>query len=90
LYRDSRRVCEAAGQGGKPIFFLVIDGMNARANLLSQLNGTIALNIFALSFVACTISPVIVWTAGFHCVMPASTGIGTETVEKLAVVCHRR
>lgn len=42
------------------IFFVAIVGVNAGANLLSQLNGTVALKIFGLGFVACTIPPFIV------------------------------
>lgn len=48
------------------IFFVAIVGVNAGASLLSQLNGTVALEIFLLGFVACTIPPFIVWTIGFH------------------------
>ena len=48
------------------IFFVAIVGVNAGANLLSQLNGTVALKIFGLGFVACTIPPFIVWAIGFH------------------------
>lgn len=48
------------------IFFVAIVGVNAGANLLSQLNGTVALQIFGLGFVACTIPPFIVWAVGFH------------------------
>jgi len=35
-------------------------------DLLSQLNGTVALKIFGLGFIACTIPPFIVWAVGFH------------------------
>jgi putative transport protein len=48
------------------IFFVAIVGVNAGANLLSQLNGAVALKIFLLGFVACTIPPFIVWAIGFH------------------------
>ncbi|WP_176058243.1 transporter [Paraburkholderia sp. BCC1876] len=48
------------------IFFVAIVGVNAGANLLSQLDGAIALKIFLLGFVACTIPPFIVWAIGFH------------------------
>jgi len=48
------------------IFFVAIVGVNAGANLLSQLNGKVALEIFGLGFVACTIPPFIVWAIGFH------------------------
>ncbi|MGJ7511477.1 aspartate:alanine exchanger family transporter [Variovorax sp. GT1P44] len=48
------------------IFFVAIVGVNAGANLLSQLSGGVALKIFLLGFVACTIPPFIVWAIGFH------------------------
>lgn len=48
------------------IFFVAIVGVNAGANLVSQLSGMIALKIFLLGFVACTIPPFIVWAVGFH------------------------
>lgn len=40
--------------------------MNAGANLVSQISAIIALKIFLLGFVACTIPPFIVWAVGFH------------------------
>ena len=48
------------------IFFVAIVGVNAGASLVSQLSGVIALKIFGLGFVACTIPPFIVWAIGFH------------------------
>ena len=48
------------------IFFVAIVGVNAGANLLSQLSGGVALKIFGLGFVACTIPPFIVWAIGLH------------------------
>lgn len=48
------------------IFFVAIVGVNAGANLVSQLSGIVALKIFLLGFVACTIPPFIVWAVGFH------------------------
>jgi putative transport protein len=45
---------------------VAIVGVNAGAILLSQLSGGLALKIFLLSFVACTIPPFIVWAVGFH------------------------
>jgi putative transport protein len=48
------------------IFFVAIVGVNAGANLLSQLNGMVALQIFGLGFVACVIPPFVVWAIGFH------------------------
>ncbi|MDB6050264.1 MAG: putative transport protein [Pseudomonas sp.] len=48
------------------IFFVAIVGVNAGASLVSQLSAMIALKIFGLGFVACTIPPFIVWAIGFH------------------------
>jgi putative transport protein len=48
------------------IFFVATVGVNAGANLLSQLNGAVALEIFGLGFVACVIPPFVVWAIGFH------------------------
>jgi len=48
------------------IFFVAIVGVNAGANLVSQISAIIALKIFVLGFVACTIPPFIVWAVGFH------------------------
>ncbi|WP_297833574.1 transporter [Pseudomonas sp.] len=48
------------------IFFVAIVGVNAGASLVSQLSAVIALKIFGLGFVACTIPPFIVWAIGFH------------------------
>jgi putative transport protein len=48
------------------IVFVAIVGINSGAAVLSQLSGTLALNIFLLGFVACTIPPFIVWAIGFH------------------------
>ena len=48
------------------IFFVAIVGVNAGANLVSQISAIIALKIFLLGFVACTIPPFIVWAVGFH------------------------
>ena len=48
------------------IFFVAIVGVNAGSHLLSQLNGGVALKIFLLGFVACTIPPFIIWAIGFH------------------------
>lgn len=48
------------------IFFVAIVGVNAGANLLSQLNGIVALKIFGLGFFACTIPPFVVWAIGLH------------------------
>ncbi|MBC7682839.1 MAG: transporter, partial [Ferruginibacter sp.] len=48
------------------IFFVAIVGVNAGAHLLSQLSGTLALQIVGLGFVACTVPPFIVWAIGLH------------------------
>lgn len=48
------------------IFFVAIVGVNAGAHLLSQLSGTLALQILGLGFVACTVPPFIVWAIGLH------------------------
>jgi len=41
-------------------------GANAGAGSLSQLTGAVALTIFIVGFIACTIPPFIVWAIGFH------------------------
>lgn len=48
------------------VVFVAIVGVNAGAGLLSQLTGAIALKIFIVGFIACTIPPFIVWAIGFH------------------------
>ncbi len=48
------------------VVFVAIVGVNAGASLLSQITGLIALKIFIVGFVACTIPPFIVWAIGFH------------------------
>ncbi|UFX46936.1 transporter [Bradyrhizobium sp. 41S5] len=48
------------------IVFVAIVGVNAGAGLLAQLSGAVALKIFIVGFVACTIPPFIVWAIGFH------------------------
>ncbi|WP_295953905.1 TrkA C-terminal domain-containing protein [Rhodoferax sp.] len=48
------------------IFFVAIVGVNAGAHLLSQLSGTLALQILGLGFVACTVPPFVVWAIGLH------------------------
>ncbi|WP_258767227.1 hypothetical protein [Bradyrhizobium arachidis] len=48
------------------VVFVAIVGVNAGAGLVSQLSGAIALKIFLIGFVACTIPPFIVWAIGFH------------------------
>ncbi|MFC4278861.1 aspartate:alanine exchanger family transporter [Achromobacter aloeverae] len=48
------------------VVFVAIVGLNAGASLLEQLTGAIALKIFLVGFVACTIPPFIVWAIGYH------------------------
>lgn len=48
------------------VVFVAIVGVNAGAGLLAQLTGALALKIFLVGFIACTIPPFIVWAIGFH------------------------
>ncbi|MDF3075748.1 MAG: transporter [Alphaproteobacteria bacterium] len=48
------------------IVFIAIVGVNAGAGLLAQLTGALALKIFLIGFVACTLPPFIVWALGYH------------------------
>lgn len=48
------------------VVFVAIVGINAGAALLSQLTGGIAVTIFLIGFVACTVPPFIVWIIGYH------------------------
>ncbi|MGE0659463.1 MAG: aspartate:alanine exchanger family transporter [Reyranellaceae bacterium] len=48
------------------IVFIAIVGINAGAGLLSQLTGGVALKIFIVGFIACTVPPFIVWALGYH------------------------
>jgi putative transport protein len=48
------------------VVFVAIVGLNAGASLLAQLTGAIALKIFVVGFVACSIPPVIVWMIGLY------------------------
>ncbi|HEY7644538.1 MAG TPA: transporter [Hyphomicrobiales bacterium] len=48
------------------VVFVAIVGINAGNSLLSQLTGDLALKIFLVGFVACSIPPVIVWSIGYH------------------------
>lgn len=48
------------------VVFVAIVGINAGNSLLAQLTGALALKIFIVGFVACTIPPFIVWAIGFH------------------------
>ncbi|MGH8758684.1 MAG: aspartate:alanine exchanger family transporter, partial [Burkholderiales bacterium] len=48
------------------IVFIGIVGVNAGANLVAQLTGTVALYIFIAGFICTTIPPFLVWAIGFH------------------------
>lgn len=48
------------------IVFVAIVGINAGNSLLSQLTGLLALKIFALGFIVCSLPPFLVWALGFH------------------------
>lgn len=48
------------------VVFVAIVGINAGNSLLEQLTGAIALKIFIVGFVACSVPPVVVWAIGYH------------------------
>jgi putative transport protein len=48
------------------IVFVAIVGINAGNSLLEQLTGSLALKIFIVGFIACSIPPFIVWAIGLH------------------------
>ena len=48
------------------VVFVAIVGINAGNSLLAQLTGALALKIFLVGFVACSIPPIIVWAIGWH------------------------
>lgn len=48
------------------VVFVAIVGVNAGASLLSQLTGTLAIQIFLVGFIACTVPPFVTWAIGFH------------------------
>ena len=48
------------------VVFVAIVGINAGNSLLSQLTGVLALKIFVVGFIACTIPPIVVWSIGYH------------------------
>lgn len=48
------------------VVFVAIVGLNSGATLLESLTGAIALKIFLVGFVACTVPPFIVWAIGYH------------------------
>ncbi len=48
------------------IVFVAIVGINAGNSLLAQLTGILAVKIFVVGFLACSIPPILVWAIGFH------------------------
>lgn len=48
------------------VVFVAIVGINAGNSLLAQLTGVLALKIFAVGFIACSVPPVLVWAIGWH------------------------
>jgi putative transport protein len=48
------------------VVFVAIVGINAGNSLLAQLTGALALKIFLVGFVACTVPPIVVWSIGYH------------------------
>jgi putative transport protein len=48
------------------VVFVSIVGVNAGASLLSQLTGMLALQIFIVGFIACTLPPFVTWAIGYH------------------------
>jgi putative transport protein len=48
------------------VTFIAIVGINAGATLLEQLDGALALKIFAAGFIASTVPPIITWAIGYH------------------------
>ncbi len=48
------------------VTFVGIVGINAGASLLAQLTGVVALKIFIVGFIACTIPPFVTWALGYH------------------------
>ena len=48
------------------IVFVAIVGINAGNSLLTQLTGMLALKIFVVGFIACSIPPFIVWSLGLY------------------------
>jgi putative transport protein len=48
------------------VVFVCIVGINAGNSLLAQITGAIALKIFIVGFVACSVPPFVVWAIGYH------------------------
>src|SRR4051812_5625003 len=48
------------------VVFVCIVGINAGNSLLAQLTGALAVKIFLVGFVACTVPPFVTWAIGYH------------------------
>jgi len=48
------------------VVFIAIVGVNAGAGLISQLTGAVAVKIFLVGFIVCTLPPILVWAIGYH------------------------
>ena len=48
------------------VVFVCIVGINAGNSLLAQLTGTLAVQIFVIGFLACSVPPIVVWALGYH------------------------
>jgi putative transport protein len=48
------------------VVFIAIVGVNAGAGLISQLTGAVAVKIFIVGFIVCTLPPIVVWAIGYH------------------------
>jgi putative transport protein len=48
------------------VVFVAIVGINAGNSLLAQLTGALALKIFLVGFIACSVPPFIVWAIGLY------------------------
>ncbi|MCA3367455.1 MAG: transporter [Roseomonas sp.] len=48
------------------VVFVAIVGINAGNSLLAQLTGILALKIFVLGFIACSLPPILVWVLGLY------------------------
>lgn len=48
------------------VVFVAIVGINAGNSLLAQLTGLLALKIFVLGFIACSLPPILVWILGLY------------------------
>jgi putative transport protein len=48
------------------VVFVCIVGINAGNSLLAQLTGMLAVQIFVIGFVACSLPPILVWALGYH------------------------